>query len=826
MTAKTDPEDQLIEDIASFRHDPLGFVLFAFPWNEKNTELEDKTGPRVWQHEILEEIGERLRSGDLLAMEAIQEAVASGHGVGKGHPIDMPYGDGVWGDLKPGDMMFAADGSATPIVQVHRYHAEHFRVTFDDGSSVIVSDRHEWAVRGRQHRRKGIDGWETVETRELLRRGVKRANGAAMSRQWEIPIQGAVEYPDTPLPVDPYTYGVWLGDGAKASGRITNADSEVWENIPYAAPDTADPITRTPRGLKNDLVSAGLFGCITYTATVDRRYMESAHRLAVLQGLLDTDGWVEHSGGAAFCSASRQLVRDVIELARSLGLKARQEKFKDNDCAGAWTTHITWDGSTELFRIKRKQGRLVKAEHRYQCRWIDAIEPVGDADGMCIEVEGGLYLTPDFHVTHNSALVAWLIIWAMATYPNTKGVVTANTELQLKTKTWAELAKWHRLSIVNHWFELTATALFATHPEYEKTWRIDMVPWSERNTEAFAGLHNEGRRILLIFDEASAIPDLIWEVSEGALTDEDTEIIWCAFGNPTRNEGRFRECFGAFKHRWSTRRLDSRTVEGTNKAQLQKWVDDYGEDSDFVRVRVRGVFPRAGTSQFIPADIVHDAAGRKVEYDKSAPVVVGVDVARFGDDESVIRTRVGRDAKQFETKRFRGLDTMQLAARVAEHCDMLRDAIGRKPDALFVDGGGVGGGVVDRLRQMGYDVIEVQFGARAADSRMYANKRAEIWGRMREWLKIGAIPDDDELRQQLTAVGYSFTASNQLRLEKKEDMKKRGLDSPDHAEALAVTFAEPVAIRDVHYDSPHSEQGARQTARRAYDPYRKVNERR
>ena len=155
------------------------------------------------------------------------------------------------------------------------------------------------------------------------------------------------------------------------------------------------------------------------------------------------------------------------------------------------------------------------------------------------------------HGPGKSAFVAWIILWAISTKVDTKGVVTANTATQLKTKTWAELAKWHRLCICGYWFELTATAIYAKDPKHEKTWRIDSIAWSENNTEAFAGLHNQGKRIIVLFDEGSAIPDVIYEVTEGALTDKDTEIIWGVFGNPTRNTGRFRECFpgGRFNHR-------------------------------------------------------------------------------------------------------------------------------------------------------------------------------------------------------------------------------------------------------------------------------------
>jgi hypothetical protein len=147
------------------------------------------------------------------------------------------------------------------------------------------------------------------------------------------------------------------------------------------------------------------------------------------------------------------------------------------------------------------------------------------------------------HGIGKSAFVSWLVLWSISTFEDTRGVVTANTETQLKTKTWAEVAKWYRMFVGKELFKLTATAIFSVDAAHERTWRIDMVPWSERNTEAFAGLHNKGKRIVVIFDEASAIPDPIWETTEGALTDRDTEIIWFVAGNPTRNTGRFRGCF-------------------------------------------------------------------------------------------------------------------------------------------------------------------------------------------------------------------------------------------------------------------------------------------
>ena len=212
------------------------------------------------------------------------------------------------------------------------------------------------------------------------------------------------------------------------------------------------------------------------------------------------------------------------------------------------------------------------------------------------------------HGPGKSALVGMIVDWSMSTFEKTRVIVTANTDTQLRTKTAPEVAKWFRRSITAAWWSITATKIAAITNETH--WKCDFIPWSEHNTEAFAGLHNEGKRLILIFDEASAISDKVWEVAEGALTDLNTEIIWLAFGNPTRVTGRFRECFRKFKHRWIHRQIDSRTVEGVNLIQIKKWQDDYGQDSDFFKVRVRGQFPASGIRQFISTQLADAAAAR------------------------------------------------------------------------------------------------------------------------------------------------------------------------------------------------------------------------
>jgi len=254
-----------------------------------------------------------------------------------------------------------------------------------------------------------------------------------------------------------------------------------------------------------------------------------------------------------------------------------------------------------------------------------------------------LYAIASGHGIGKSALIGMISQWGMSTCEDCKIVITSNTEKQLLTKTMPEVSKWFELAINSHWWKVNATSIHTTDKKHEKMWRMDAVTWSKNNTESFAGLHNKKKRIILIFDEASAIDDKVWEVAEGALTDEETEIIWIVFGNPTRNTGRFRECFRKFKHRWFSDQIDSREVEGTNKNKIQEWIDDHGLNSDFVKVRVRGMFPSSSFKQFIATDLVDRAFGKELnpnEY-SYAPKIITVDPAWEGDDEFVIAMRQG-----------------------------------------------------------------------------------------------------------------------------------------------------------------------------------------
>ena len=393
------------------------------------------------------------------------------------------------------------------------------------------------------------------------------------------------------------------------------------------------------------------------------------------------------------------------------------------------------------------------------------------------------------HGIGKSAVVAWLINWAISTREYTRGVVTANTENQLRTKTWPEVAKWHSLSICGHWFVCAATSIHAIGAD-EKKWRIDAVPWSEHNTEAFAGLHNKGGRLLLLFDEASAIADKVWEVADGALTDEGTEIIWCAFGNPTRNAGRFRECFRRFASRWEHEQIDSRTVEGVNRKFLDQLVADNGEDSDLVKVRVRGMFPTSSFKQFIATEDVDAAFGRhlRTEQFRSAPKILTVDPAWSGDDPLVIGLRQGLAFRVLRVIPKNDND-VQIANIVAQIEDE------EQADGVIIDGG-YGTGIVSAGRTMGRRWLIAWFGEKSPDEG-YLNLRAYMWGQVKKWLKEGgALPEDHGLHDELIGPETVPRMDGKIQLESKEQMKQRGLPSPNKADALALSFAYPIQARN------------------------------
>lgn len=409
------------------------------------------------------------------------------------------------------------------------------------------------------------------------------------------------------------------------------------------------------------------------------------------------------------------------------------------------------------------------------------------------------------HGIGKSAELSWITHWGLSTFEDCKVIIMAGTGEQLKTKTQPEMAKWFRLGANADMFEVNVTSIKVRDDGHETTWRADFQTWSEENPQASAGAHNKGKRLIIIYDEAAGIPDIIWTTQGGALSDANTEIIWIAASQCTRSDGFFYETvFGTQRDLWNGESIDSREVEGVNLAEIEEQRKIFGEESDAFRVRWRGLYPQAGEGKFIPLDIIRAAQGRPANAFSDDPLLAGVDLSWGGSDDTVIRFRRGFDGRTIPPVKIRGEYTKNPTVVRERLADILRKEYnGRAIAMMFLDNSGVGGNagmILAGLMQLGFtNVMGVNFGDQALNSQFYVLRRDEMWGAMKDWLRDGgAIDNDKELSSDLQKPQLIPDREQRIKLEPKDVMKKRlakmGFDSasPDDADALALTFAMPV----------------------------------
>jgi hypothetical protein len=421
------------------------------------------------------------------------------------------------------------------------------------------------------------------------------------------------------------------------------------------------------------------------------------------------------------------------------------------------------------------------------------------------------------HGIGKTAEIAWVTHWALSTFEDTKVILMAGTGDQLKTKTQPEVAKWFRLGANADLFEVHVQSIKVKEAGHEETWRADFTTWSQENPQASAGAHNKGKRLVIIYEEAAGIPDIIWNTQVGALTDADTEIIWIAISQATRSEGYFYEAaHGEQRARWRAEVIDSREVEGTNIEEINAEVAIYGEDSDHVRVRYRGLFPVAGNGKFIDLQLVQNAQYRDVVLFNDDPLIAGVDLSWGGSDDTVIRFRRGLDARSIPPIKIKGEFTGNPSVVREKLADVLRMTFdGQLVQMMFLDNSGVGGNagaILAGLKNLGLGdrVMGVNFGDQAIRNQFYVLRRDEMWGAMKDFLRDGGCIDTDkELAADLQKPILIPDTEQRIKLEPKDLMKKRlskaGMDSssPDDADALALTFALPVAtVKPIRATTP------------------------
>ena len=375
-------------------------------------------------------------------------------------------------------------------------------------------------------------------------------------------------------------------------------------------------------------------------------------------------------------------------------------------------------------------------------------------------------------------------------------VVTANTEAQLRTKTFPEILKWNSMALNNNWWDTTALSI---KPKgwYAETLKNDLgidsgyyytqgQLWSEENPDAFAGAHSQAG-MLYIYDEASGIVDGIWTVTDGVFTEPILHRYWMVFGNMRRNSGKFYDSqYGIEKKFWNRRTIDSRTVEGVDKSVYEQIIEKSGDaDSDEARVEVYGLPPKGKSDSIIPRHFVEAAAKREVELERSSPIVWGLDPAVDGD-RRVLVERQGNTLTWW--KKYPPLEPMALCQAIKSDYDSQQ----HKPVAIFVEGLGIGAIYYSRLKQLGLPVFKVKISERDGVNQAFFNLRTELIYKVRDWVAQGntKIPDEEELKRDFTIPRVDYQKQTGLLIaESKDSIRKRGERSYDVLEAVMMTFA-------------------------------------
>jgi hypothetical protein len=422
---------------------------------------------------------------------------------------------------------------------------------------------------------------------------------------------------------------------------------------------------------------------------------------------------------------------------------------------------------------------LINAWYHSALRFVsEAIraEPTHQQEEVLKAVSPGSHISVrSGHGVGKTALLSWLILWFMCTRYGARIPCTASTHSQLRDILWPEIAKWMGNLPLQYQNMLEWQTERVIWKERKQTWFAVARTARKEAPEALQGFH--GDDLMFVVDEASGVAQEVFEVAQGALTKEN--VISIMTGNPTRLAGEFYRSHHQDRHLWKIFHFsseDSPLVSSDYPARVAK---KYGKDSDVYRVRVKGDFPLAEADTFIPLPLVEQA--RLTGQPEGNKHIWGLDPARFGDDESALVKRSG--LKVIEVSGIRKRDTMEVAGWVAQQAKK------EKPDQIMIDVIGIGSGIYDRLKEQGFPVVPVNVAERASDDEEYARVRDELWGRLKDSLQDGlSLPDDEELSAQLSAPKYKFDSAGRIVIESKDDMKKRGIDSPDRADALGLTF--------------------------------------
>lgn len=736
--------------------------------------------------------------------------VRSGHGCFAVNTIVhmYPYGFKFIQDIKVNDLVMGPDSMPRTVKQLFTGTAPMYRIKYSDKTFYDVNEAHTLALVCTGGKGK----FNTGDKIEVTVKDFLCLPGYMQQRFTGYKV--AVDYPEIPTLIHPYILGLWLGDGSHNRLEITNTDRVIigeWQLYGEAnglrmITDPNEKLHRLIGDSEHVIYNVFKYYNLFRNKHIPKEYLFNVKevRLQLLAGLIDTDGYLTKENSFQIIQKRRDLAEDILFLAQSCGIHATlTEKVKSwtwkNEKNYATYYEVVMYRNIELIptRLKRKQVASNRVKQRSNLHFGIKVEHLPENTYYGIKVDkDNLFVLGDFSVVRNCGKdgdVSILILWFMTTRPYAKVACTAPTNRQLKDILMAEISKWYRQSTVADEFVIQKDIIF--HKEAPKEWWVRFISPSVRATkeeqaETLAGLHAD--HLLIIVDEASGVPDPTFIPLEGALTQPDNRVI--LIGNMTRNTGYFYDTHfhETINKDWLKLHWDSRESTLVDKSMPLYFARKYGLDSNVFRIRVEGNPPLQDDTALIPLWTAEQCIGLDFEVAEDEPLYLGVDVARYGDDSSIIMPR--RGLKIFPWETFRKLNTIDLGGFINQTYQD-RDASGCAIDVI-----GVGAGVADWLEKHHMkNLYQVNVTSASSNIAKYHRLRDELWCKVRDNCLLGkySFPDtkpvgEEEtlgqmLSSELASVRYKINKHGGIQVESKPDMKARGVASPNIADALCLT---------------------------------------
>jgi hypothetical protein len=797
-----------------YAHDPLGFVCAVFPWQVPGTPLENEPGPDVWQAVVLNELGQQLRAG----VQTIRIAIASGHGTGKSTLMAWLT---IWfqtcfprnkARVTAGTMPQLKSATWREVAKWHEFAANRWQFEWTQTKYICKWKPNTWyaeAMAWSEHNSQAFAGLhEDVVMIQFDEACHDDQTEVLTADGWKLFCN--VGEHDRLLTRDPAT-----GVSSYAAPRALIRHYHDGELVLHEGRGTSICVTKKHRMWRASPNGHGAIGPWSFVEA--GKLSKADHYMArhvdwpaadqeffVLPELIGPrktwpalripfDDWMRFLGW--YGSEGHLCV--IKGTPYGVGITQRSGVIEEilALCKSIWPNSYKAQAASQVIISSRQLGEWLSAYGR-GCLKKRIPDCVRMASARQARIFLETYARGDGYVRGSGRTII---------YTSSKATADDLQEIALKAGAISTIKKRALAGLRAQFKTHVGTSScdgYVVSVQYRRTFatwthkKSKTVPYSGWVYCADVPPHHllmTRRNGYPIWSGNSTIADVIWDVSEGAFT---TRGILLAFGNPTQPDGRFAECFGNNAEYWTTIHVDARDSRKANKELINQWIKKWGIDSDYVRVRVLGLFPLHGGLSFISSALIAAAVARNQGFDptlipRSIPLLMGVDVARQGEDQTVIRFRKGRYLLP-TVYRLRIPDLMRVASMVAEK---IRE---HAPDVVYVDStGGYGAGVVDRLRQIGHQCIAVEFGSQADDPKKFLNRRAEIWSRMKDWIRDeGVLPDDMELKTSLETPGYGHEQrTERLQLESKKDIRSRGGQSPDDADSLAVTFTMMVPVK-------------------------------